>query len=187
MENNMTPTKTITDVRAAQEIVWLGVDFTHAKLIGPSGFTDIYSIIHTQFASMNDLFVREQQKFNFPKFLSKTARYNLQKVFERNTKISPDGLILVYDTPNRIDGTVVQQIIDECQFPQENAIGLMFIVESLDKIKSTSFAWVTFIDLNTGKGIITSKFAGQAGGFGFRNYWANSFFDILKRISSILG
>jgi hypothetical protein len=186
MENTNPYTKSFQDVKVAPEIVWLGIDFTKAKFVGPAGFNDIHSIINTQVHSINDLFVKEPAKFNFPKFMRKTARYKLDIVYQRNMKISPEGLILVTDVPGRVDGNVVQQIVDECQFPQDNLIGMMFVVESLDKNQSASFTWVTFIDLNNGKVIYTGKFAGRAGGIGFRNFWANSFFDILKQMTTLM-
>jgi hypothetical protein len=186
MEDSNIPTKTFQDVKSSPEIVWLGIDFTRAKFIGPSGFNDVHSIINTQLHSMNDLFVREPQKYNFSKFLGKTARYKIDVVYQRNLKISPEGLILLSDPGNRFDQNTIQQVVDECQFPKDNLIGLMYIVETLDKNQQASFVWVTFIDLANGKVILTGKYAGRAGGFGFRNFWAGSFFDIMKQFPSMM-
>jgi len=181
----ITSGKNFQDVKLAPEVVWLGIDFTQVKLIGPSGFSNVPNIVNTQVHSINDLFVKEPNKYNFPKFLGKTARYKLDIVYERNMKIPVDGLVLVSDPGGRVNEEVVQKVVDECQFPKDNLIGMMFVAEALDKNQQAAFAWVTFIDLNTGKVIYTSKYAGTAGGFGFRNYWARSFFDILRQMPSI--
>lgn len=186
MEDNTLQSKTFQDVKACAEIVWLGLDFTRVKLIGPAGFNDVHRIVNTEFHAMNDFFVKEPKKFNFPKFIRKTARYKLDFVYQRNMKIPVDGLVLVSDIGNRVDGNIVQQVVDECQFPKDNLIGMMFVVESLDKIQAAAFVWVTFIDLATGKVIFASKYAGRAGGLAFRNFWANSFFDVLKQLPSIM-
>lgn len=178
--------KTFNDVRTAPELVWLGIDFTKVRLVGPAGFSDVNSIIRVQIHSMNDLWVKEPHKYNFPKFTGKTARTRLDLVYQHNMQIPIDGLILVQDTPGRINEGVVQEVVNECKFPQDNLIGMMFVAESLDKNQAAAFVWVTFVDLNNGKVILASKYAGRAGGIGFRNYWANAFFDVFRQMPTIL-
>ncbi len=185
MENNV-PVKTFQDVRNCPEIVWLGIDFTRVKFVGPAGFNDIHSILAVQTHGMNDVVIKESKKFDFVKFLRKRPRYKAEQVYQHNMNISPEGIVLVSDTGNRVDGAVVQQVVDECKFQQEDAIGLMFVAETLDKNQVAAFAWVAFVDLNSGKVIATSKYAGRAGGLSFRNFWVNAFFDILRQLSPIV-
>jgi hypothetical protein len=185
MEDNIS-VKTFQDVRSCPEIVWLGIDFSRVKFIGPAGFNDVRSILATQIHGMNDVVIKETNKFDFAKFLRKRARYKADQVYQHNMNISPDGIVLVVDPGNRVDGAVVQQVVDECKFPQDSGIGLLFVAESLDKNQSAAFTWVAFVDLACGKVIATSKYAGRAGGLSFRNFWVNAFFDILKQLSPIV-
>jgi hypothetical protein len=42
--------------------------------------------------------------------------------------------------------------------------------------------WVTFVDMKSKTVLLTKHMEGKAGGFGFRNYWAKSFLNVLKSI-----
>lgn len=176
---------TTQDVINAPEIVWLGIDFTQAKFIGPSGFVEINKIINVSLAAINDLFVAEPQKFNFPKLTGKMATSLLNMVYERNVKISSEGIIRVDDNYT-IDEQVVKKIVSEYNFPSDNRPGLLFVVESLNKNKKTANTWVTFVDMKNREVIVTRKFAAPAMGFTFRNYWANAFLGILKLMPGYL-
>jgi hypothetical protein len=44
--------------------------------------------------------------------------------------------------------------------------------------------FVTFINMNTKEVLFTERMTGEPGGFGLRNYWAGSVYNILKRIKS---
>jgi hypothetical protein len=186
MDENTTPNKSFQDVINAPEIVWLGIDFSRVKFIGPAGFNDLQSILTSQIHGINDVVIKENHKFDFQKFLRKRPRYKAEQVYMHNMNINPAGIVLVVDQGNRVDGSMVQDVVNECQFPAENAIGLMFVTESLDKNQAAAFAWVAFVDLATSKVIATSKYAGRAGGITFRNYWANAFFDIIRQLSHIV-
>jgi hypothetical protein len=186
MEDNNVPVKSFQDVKSTPEIVWLGIDFSRVKFVGPAGFNDVHSILSTQVHGMNDVVIKETAKFDFSKLLRKRPRYKAEQVYQHNMNISPEGIVLVTDPGNRMDGSTVQQVVDECKFPQENAIGMMFVAETLDKNQSAAFVWVAFVDLACSKVIATSKYAGRAGGLSFRNFWVNSFFDILKQLGPIV-
>jgi hypothetical protein len=60
-----------------------------------------------------------------------------------------------------------------------SGIGLVFIVESLSKPNVKGAYWVTFFDAKTKKVISTERYLGKAGGFGLRNYWAKSYYNVM--------
>lgn len=185
MEESTQPVKSFQDVRSAPEIVWLGIDFSRVKLIGPAGFSDLHAILSTQIHAMNDVFIKENNKFDLVKYLRKKPRYQAEQVYQHNMNISPEGIVLVTDPGNRMDANTVQQIVDECKFPLQPAIGMLFAAEALDKNQVAAFVWVAFVDMSTGKVIAASKYAGRAGGLSFRNFWVNAFFDVLKQLAPV--
>jgi len=57
-------------------------------------------------------------------------------------------------------------------------------VEGMSKGLGEAGAWVTLVDMKSKKVISTTYKTGKAGGFGFRNYWAKSWFNIIKESKS---
>ena len=61
---------------------------------------------------------------------------------------------------------------------------MVFVVDLLDKNAVNASMWVTFFSLSTKKVIFTEQLAGEAGGFGLRNYWARPFAEVIGSIKS---
>jgi len=55
---------------------------------------------------------------------------------------------------------------------------------TVDKITGTGTMWVTFFRFSDHKILIAERMTGKAGGFGFRNHWANTVYEVLKQIKS---
>jgi hypothetical protein len=58
-------------------------------------------------------------------------------------------------------------------------------MELLDKTSETGTMWVTFFNLSDHKVLITERMKGGAGGFGFRNHWANTVYEVIKEIKRL--
>ena len=58
----------------------------------------------------------------------------------------------------------------------------MFIMESMNKASAQASMYVTFIDLASGKVLLTERMTAKAAGFGFRNYWAKTVYEVLDDI-----
>ncbi|MEI6311481.1 MAG: hypothetical protein WCP57_04385 [Bacteroidota bacterium] len=52
-------------------VVWFGVDFTQARLIGYEGFTDVQKIKDYYFNEWNNVIVTESDKYNIGKYFQK--------------------------------------------------------------------------------------------------------------------
>lgn len=55
-------------------------------------------------------------------------------------------------------------------------------MELLDKTSETGTMWVTFFNLSDNKVLITEKMKGEARGFGFRNHWARTVYNVINQI-----
>lgn len=165
------------------KMVFLGYDFSETRFIGSADFADPNAIQNKYLATWNNFHVTEAEK------------YSLQESFkltDQHYEVSLDYLIKNnYNTnvlKNTIDGSYtmtedqVKALVEKHQFKKQDAVGLTYVVESLNKLQESSYVWVTFIDLNTGKVLHTEKLVGRPAGFGFRNYWAGSFGSIKKLI-----
>ena len=171
---------TKADVFKVSEITFYGLDFSNVRLVGSEGFTDPYAIKNQFFKSWNNLFIAEPDKYNLAEVFGKSnVTINLDIVTERNEMPAPGELVI--DEPYSFGEEVVSDIIAEYDTGEEG-IGLVFIIESFNKIDEMGYMWVTFFDMSTGEVLFAKHMAGDAGGFGLRNYWAKSYYNVMKDI-----
>jgi hypothetical protein len=174
------------DPFAEKEIIWFGVDFSAAKLIGSTGFTNIVEIKSKYLDGMNDIIVVENNKYNIPKYFAKNKVFNdLSVVQARNAAINTEGWVTDSDYSFGVEK--VEEIIRSYKTEQNYGVGLVFIVESLNKIKSHSFVYVTFFDIQKKEVLFTKKVTGDPMGFTFKNYWTKSFLKVMTKSNWKMG
>ncbi len=172
---------TTADVFKVDNITWYGLDFSNIKLIGSAGFTDPYAIKNKFFNSWNNLIITETEKYNIAGFFHKSSVANdLSIVKERNKLPDPDELVI--NTDYSFGEDEVKKIISEYDITGKEGIGLVFIMESFNKTEERGYMWITFFNIETKEVLLSKKMNGKAGGFGIRNYWAKSFYNVMKSI-----
>ena len=172
---------TPADVFKVDNITWYGLDFSNIKLIGSEGFTDPHAIQNRFFSSWNNLFISEPEKYNLAETFSKSSVENdLNIVTERNTLPDPDKLVIEENYSFGEDE--VKKIISEYDITGKEGIGLVFIMESFNKTKARGYMWVSFFNIETKEVLLSKKMNGKVGGFGIRNYWAKSIYNVMKSI-----
>jgi len=173
-------------------ITWLGLDFSQVRFIGqatqwkdageitPSAMRDKY------FPGWNDLFVSEPKKFNVADAVHRSdVQYATEVTEKSNGKISSKDFFT--DDAGQyqlVDEQKVSSLVKKYNFQGKTGIGLMFFVEGMNRGKEEASAWVTFVDMNSKTVLLTVRETGKAGGFGFRNYWAKTFANMLKSVQS---
>ncbi len=168
-----------SDIFEVNEITWFGLDFSNVKLIGSIGFTNPESIRNHYFDTWNSLILSESKKYNLTKYFHKeSVEPFLSIVTDRNTLPNPEELVI--ETEYSFDIERVKQIIAEYDSGDKEGIGLVFIMESLNKYEKEANIWVTFFDIKTKKVLLTEYLNGKARGFGFRNYWARTYYSVMK-------
>jgi hypothetical protein len=173
--------KTKSDVFSTQEIVWYGLDFSKIKLIGPEGFTDPNEIKNRFFPSWNQLFLFEADKYDLKKTFKKTTVINELSIVEERNKL-PDASELVITTSYSIDEAVVEEVVKQYKGgAQTEGVGLVFVMEKFDKTAEVGTMYVTFFDIATKKVLLSKKMGGKPGGFGLRNFWAATYYEVLKQ------
>lgn len=164
-------------------LTYLGVDFTQAKV-----FNDIAAnamdIRDRQFAAINQVIVNEPKKYDFQKALSKSNVTNdISFVNAKNAKIDAEKIIESSSADEvRFTKATIESIVKGYKFAGKKGIGLMFIMESMNKASAQASMYVTFIDLASGKVLLTERMTAKAAGFGFRNYWAKTVYEVLDDI-----
>ena len=81
-----------------------------------------------------------------------------------------------------VDKDKVASIIKKYDYKGKKGLGMMFVVEGMHKEAKKASMWVVFIDMDTKKMLLAKQLEGKASGFGFRNYWAKTFYNVLKEV-----
>ena len=174
--------QTVADIfKSETPITWLGVDYSDMRFIGP---LDVNPSQLDEFAkTLNDLFLREPKKYDVAApFDKQTVTSNLKYVEKANAAMNTDQT-LSSDSKDmtRFSMETVAKKVGTYGL-SEKGIGLVYITEALNKNDQEAAYWVTFVNMADGKVLLTERVTGKAVGFGFRNYWAGSFYGTLKQI-----
>lgn len=165
-------------------VTWLGLDFTGAKLIGDRERLGSESDIRTLLDAWNDIFLKEPEKYNVAKAIGRpSVEKAIDVVKEKNQQLEP--LSLYSDQAKdflHLQRDDIQEIVSGYDFPGMSGIGLMFNVESFSKLQLEANVWITFINMETREVLFTERLTGKPGGAGLRNYWANSMYEVLKKM-----
>lgn len=159
-----------------KDIKFYGVDYSSVSVIGAKESPEQF---RNAFEAINNLFITEPKKFNVNKLLKK----NVTKVsiFEVNSlieNINDDAFYIPSFTPRSIQS--IQEQIFNLPIEKEKGIGVVIIAKCLDKNKKKGIYQIIFFNLANKKIIDSWEDEGKAGGFGLRNYWGNSVYNLLK-------
>ena len=164
------------------EITWLGVDFTQVKVLGETGTVSPSEMVGL-FAKINDVIINEGEKYDFKKALNKNdVPYDLGSVTKANAEIDGEKILSTSSAEKgRITPETIAELVKGYNAKAEG-IGLIFFMETLDKPQEKGTMWVTFFSLDSKKVLLTEQMSGKAAGFGFRNHWARTVYEVLNDI-----
>jgi hypothetical protein len=180
----LSPAQSIHDVFAPTvPVTWYGVDFTEVRYFGETGTVDTREMI-TLFSSINMLLISEPDKYQIGKFFyKKQVMPSLSMMDAHNKKTDPDRIIsLDFAEYNRMDVEFIKKMVSRLNFGSDKGLGLMFIMEGLNKTKKEAAMWITYVNVETKEVVFTARVTGQPGGFGFRNHWAGSILEVMERV-----
>lgn len=179
--------QTLKDVFTNSEtpVLYLGIDFTKAKLINypDPKVMDIRDRIYT---AINDLTINEPKKFDIAGAFRKSVINNdLSAVKARNEKMNAEDIVSTNTADfNRLQESDISAVVKALNLSGKSGIGLLFVMEAMRKAdkKGDAAIWVTLIDLKSKKVLMTERIEGDATGFGFRNYWASTIKEVIDEI-----
>ncbi len=172
----------------AREITWYGIDYSRVKLIGEfsqfgdAGVKSESEIRDKYFPAWNELVLKEANKYDIKSAFRKNhVIYDLDAVNLRNSRVNPGHLISLSDNDqNNLDEDAIQAIVSE--YPASGkGYGLVFIAKSLDKRREMGSYHVVLFDKESRKVVFNKILTGKAAGFGIRNYWARSYYEVLEQ------
>lgn len=163
-------------------LTYLGVDFTHAKILNEIAPNSI-DIRDRQYPAINQVIVNEAKKYDFSNAFSKTTvDKDISFVNAKNAKIDAEKIVEASSDAIHLKKGDIESIVKGYDFKGKKGIGLMFIMESMNKASAEGSMYVTLIDMQTRKVLLTERMTTKAAGFGFRNYWAKTIYVALDDI-----
>lgn len=164
-------------------LVYLGVDFTQVRVINDASAIPS-DIKNRHFEGINLLIITEVKKFDWQKALEKTSISNdLSLVKSRNEKVDETKIMSTSTADEtRLKQEDIEKMVKQYDFSGKNGVGLIVFMESLSKTSENGSMWVTFVDMDTKKLILTERMVGKAMGFGFRNYYAYTVYKVIQDI-----
>ena len=165
-------------------ILFLGVDFTKAKLIDDANAnpTDIRD---RQYAGINDLVVTETKKYDLKSAFHKSfIDHDLGLVAKRNEKINTEEIKSTNTSDfHRLKEADIDAVVKGFDFGDKKGVGLLFVMEGMGKSEKAASMWVTLIDMKAKKVLMTERMEGKTGmSFGFRNFWATPIKNVIEEI-----
>lgn len=161
-------------------VTFLGVDYSKCKGVVLGVTAD--EMRDKVFPAINMLLVVEQDKYDVKKALMKSeVVIDLSDVNRINATIDASEFE-VYSSkaikPFLKD--TIEKMIQLYDLKDKTGTGLVFIAEYLDKPGTTAAYDLVYFSMPEGKVILWDREFGTPKGFGMRNYWAYTIYDILK-------
>jgi hypothetical protein len=172
-----------TSVFETESIVYYGIDFSHAHLVGDFGYVSGNDLKTKMFPAWNDIVIQEQDKFDLKTALKKKEVYfDLVPVSKKNSESDPFA-ILSRKPNHRLSQSMLAEAVSSYEpGSKEEGVGLVFIVEELNRNVDHASIYVTFFDIRTKKILFSEEMVGDPGEAGLRHYWAHAIGSILESI-----
>ena len=167
---------------AQDEVTWFGLDYSLVKFIGfSSDFSDLENIRGHYFRSWNELIQMESNKYDICGALGvREVSYKMEVAIARSEQRDM-GNILQTESYS-IDSRQLASVVAAYTNTSEVRTGALFVMETLNKIQEESTMWLAVFNISTGEILHIKRYSGKPGGFGFRNYWARSYYNVLKSL-----
>ena len=165
-------------------VTWLGLDFTANKFIGDRERFGSESDARHLIDSWNDLMLKEADKYDVARAIGRRSVENRVEVTDDNN--AQLDVMLMFSDEERdylhLKVSDIEGIVAGYDLKGLSGLGLMFNVESFNKINQEGSIWITFINLSTHEVIFSERLTAPPGGAGMRNYWAGCIREILIKI-----
>lgn len=165
------------------DVEFVGLDFSQAKMVGLRTKHVPDKIGTNYFKAWNDLLIKEHRKYDVNRaFMKRSMDYNFEIVHALNKKLKPTDLLTDL-SPQSFSTKKLQQIVNCYDIKaMKSQYGLSFIVHSLNQFREKSYVYIVVFNVSTGKILFSAQVSGNVGGFGFRNYWARTIYNILENV-----
>ncbi len=165
----------------AKEVSWYGIDFTGVRMVGPD-FTDPKAIKDRLFNSWNYLIMNEVDKYDLKSYFNKDIiHYQLEPVIQRNQQVDETKLVTLNTRDTKhLTQDDVKKIVSSFDFGATEGYGMLLVADIFNKVEEMGYYYLVVVDLKNKDILLSEQISGKTGGFGFRNYWARTYYNALQ-------
>ncbi|HLK30152.1 MAG TPA: hypothetical protein VKT28_16340 [Puia sp.] len=183
--HSFTFAQTAKDVFTNSEtpIIYLGIDFTKAKMIDFLTESQ-FDMRDKNFPASNEVVITEEKKYGLKEAFHKSyIDHDLGPVSNRNSKINAEEIKSTNTADfHRLQTSDIETLVRGFDFGDKKGVGLLFVCEGVSKSQKSAAFWVTLIDMKAKKVLMTERMEGKIGGFGMRNTLATGIKNVLDDI-----
>ncbi len=163
---------------SADSITWIGIDYTQAKFVGADGFTDPGDLPRFLLA-WNDFVITEPDKYDVKKALGSTAvNIDLTYTYEKNEAI--DTKAMVQEEDYQLTQQEAEAVAKSYELSEVEGVVALLVAECYNKKLTRGSHWLILMDAQSSEILSAERFVEKPGGFGLRNYWARTIYELLK-------
>ncbi len=165
------------DLISSTSIDYYGVDFSRAKVFGAKETPEALKMAFNQ---INDLVVGEYAKYDIGKFFKKSSvELVIDPTLESNKAIDVEN-IKAPNSSYSLSAAQIEELVSGYNLTPKNELGLVIICELLDKYELKGTYSVVFFNTKSREILAIYALTGKPKGFGLRNFWAGSLYDMMK-------
>lgn len=179
--------QTAADFFQPSRIRYMGIDYSHVKLIGDfsefvgAGEVTEQTMRKVYFPGWNTLFQEEPEKYNVKSMIKKgDIVYDFDMVSDLNSKSSAEPMEAT-QTPVYTKADI-QKFIRNYNTREREGIAVIFVAESMNKTKAEAYFHFVAFRLSDNEILIHERLRGEPVGAGLRNYWAGAIYHIMQDI-----
>ena len=159
-----------------EKIFFYGIDYSQVKVCLA---TESENDFREAFLKINSLLLEESDKYDLGRALKAEVTIDIATVWE---KMESAPLSEMKITSTRYDSPDYAAIVKAYELPDKEGTGIVFIAELLNKPAEEGTYTVVKFDIASRKILESRTITAAAGGFGLRNYWANTVYKTIKAI-----
>ena len=173
------------DFLQVREILWVGINFSKAKFTREE-FDYPQEVLQRYLHDWNMLILNDQKKYDIRmSFRKPVMQYDLSVITKINKSLKTNDLLTKNIKANDgLSDDQMRELASVQTLPQSLPYALSLWVESFDSKVQTASIWVVITKTETQEVVLCEKFLKKPGGFGLRNYWARTFYNVFYDIQS---
>lgn len=183
---------TAKDVFSSKSIVWYGLNFSEAKMVGQfdqamgAGPATAADLKNKWMPNWNGLIQSEPKNFKIAEAFQKDeVFYDVTPTEKANYAIGTDDLMSFNAFKFTDAQKTVAKVISKLGHGEKTeGIGVTFVVESFNKSSDEASIYVAVFDIKTKNVLILERIVGKPMGIGLRNFWAGAVKHVIKQITT---
>jgi hypothetical protein len=169
----------------AGTITWLGIDYSHVKLIGEftqfkdAGAYNSAEIRDKYFPAWNSLVLNEPSKYDFKgMFMLSNLVPDIGMITKLNAASDADKMKDFKE--NKFKPDDLKELIGKYEISDKEGLGIVLIADILNKTTEMATYLVVVFNMKTKEVLFCEQAVEKAGGIGIRNYWGGSLNNLVK-------